>query len=494
MTQDPKQPTPPGEPDTRRDLVDAVVGDNPASASSPSQAEPATAGVESSADTPNEKTIRDSGKKKNKKAKPEPTTFGGKLWHSWIKPIGTVFLCVAVLRSTIIDWNDVPSGSMEPTILVGDRILVNKMAYALQIPLSGPKIGVPFTAWQWDNPLDGLPSWQWGRPVRGDIVTFWNPVTGVRMVKRIVAEPGDTIELRGGVMTITPADGSPTTATYVDTTTFPANQTIVGKDQNGNDVRRQTQDAEETLLGETRTIQHIRERWYHNWGIARLPDGKEVTLIDGVAAWNEQGQALPVKREIEDEGVVYSVQGPGISESRLRQMSGGRMQTFAIRNGVPFLDGEAVDYNAFAAAYLKPIADRGAVAFGDTTIGVVGHDWQMNGEPASSEQVQMFFFEAGYTVFRNDQTPLPTDARQQELMERFKLLRSLMTSSFGPVTLGDDAYYMIGDNRNNSTDSRYFGPVRRSEITGEAIAIPVSFHGRIRDLKPRWSRWFHGLD
>jgi len=49
---------------------------------------------------------------------------------------------LAPLRSAVADWNDVPTGSMIPTILVGDRIFINKLAYDLK---------VPFTTGRWPN-------------------------------------------------------------------------------------------------------------------------------------------------------------------------------------------------------------------------------------------------------------------------------------------------------------------------------------------------------
>jgi len=82
------------------------------------------------------------------------------------------------LRSAVADWNDVPSGSMMPTILVGDRIFINKLAYDLK---------VPFTTWHIAK---------WGDPQRGDIIVFPSPADGIRLVKRVVAVPGDRLELR----------------------------------------------------------------------------------------------------------------------------------------------------------------------------------------------------------------------------------------------------------------------------------------------------------
>jgi signal peptidase I len=99
-----------------------------------------------------------------------------KFWRETKGLLLTVLILCAV-RSAIADWNDVPSGSMNPTILQGDRVLVNKLAYDLK---------VPFTTWHVA---------QWSNPQRGDIAVFFSPVDGTRLVKRVIGLPGDRIEL-----------------------------------------------------------------------------------------------------------------------------------------------------------------------------------------------------------------------------------------------------------------------------------------------------------
>ena len=62
-----------------------------------------------------------------------------RFWREWRGLL--IFLVVMVLfRSAIADWNQVPTGSMKPTILDGDRVIVNKLAYGLRVPLSAIRV------------------------------------------------------------------------------------------------------------------------------------------------------------------------------------------------------------------------------------------------------------------------------------------------------------------------------------------------------------------
>ncbi|MFH2127132.1 MAG: signal peptidase I [Pseudomonadota bacterium] len=86
----------------------------------------------------------------------------------------------AVLRAGVVQASWVPSGSMEPTLLPGDHMLVNKLCYDLKLPFTGVVL---------------LPL---GEPQRGDVVVFANPTGhGPDFVKRIVGLPGETVEMRG---------------------------------------------------------------------------------------------------------------------------------------------------------------------------------------------------------------------------------------------------------------------------------------------------------
>jgi signal peptidase I len=84
-----------------------------------------------------------------------------------------------VFRSAVADWYGVPSGSMYPTLMIGDRIFSDRLAYDLKIPFTD--VVVKHIA----------------DPQRGDIVIFASPEDGIRLVKRVIGLPGDIVEMHG---------------------------------------------------------------------------------------------------------------------------------------------------------------------------------------------------------------------------------------------------------------------------------------------------------
>ncbi|MEM6458606.1 MAG: signal peptidase I [Planctomycetota bacterium] len=288
-----------------------------------------------------------------KPKKPEPQG----LWRGWVRPLLVVILIVTTVRSSLVDWNDVPTGSMIPTVMVGDRIAVNKLAYGFNLPFNGPVLAVPVVNVSVPWPLDFLPGFYWGGPAVNDIVTFWKPGGffepayeqwlalgigddaareratvgdgGIRMVKRVVAGPGDVVEMRPVTQKF---DGRP----------FDFSQLVI----NGEAAvytDKQGVELTETIGGVSRRVQYMRG-----------------TTVKDTA---------------------------------------GRTRPFP----------------------LQPAAHR-----------------------------------------------------------------------FGPYELGDDEYLMIGDNRDNSQDGRFFGPVQLDQITGQAKFVAVSFEDGITN--PAWGRFFKGFD
>ncbi|MGA2658764.1 MAG: signal peptidase I [Verrucomicrobiota bacterium] len=219
-------------------------------------------------------------------------------WRKDIRPLLVTVLVVCSIRSSLADWNDVPSGSMKPTILEGDRVFVNKLAYDLKVPFTTLRLA------------------QWSNPHRGEIVVFYSPHDGQRLVKRVVGLPGDTLELR--------------------------------------------------------------------------------------------------------------------------------------RNRL-ILNGEPVDYRPLAEELLRDVSP-------------------------SDRAVQ---------VFAGEQ--LPGRPHAVAAIPQLSAKRD-----FGPIVVPEERYFMMGDNRDTSFDSRYFGTVERKRILGQATSVVLSFD-RSRHWLPRWRRFFSGL-
>jgi signal peptidase I len=91
---------------------------------------------------------------------------------------------VFVARASLADHYRVPTGSMEPTVQVGDHVCVDKLAYGLRIPMSQTYLVRNAT------------------PARGDVVVLASPVDGEVLLKRVVAVPGDTVEVADGRIAI----------------------------------------------------------------------------------------------------------------------------------------------------------------------------------------------------------------------------------------------------------------------------------------------------
>ncbi len=93
-------------------------------------------------------------------------------------------LLMSVFRSAVADWYTVPTGSMKPTIVEGDRIFTNKMAYDLRVPFTNTSL------------------YKISDPARGDIIVFNSKAADNRLVKRVIGVPGDVIQMQNNVLSI----------------------------------------------------------------------------------------------------------------------------------------------------------------------------------------------------------------------------------------------------------------------------------------------------
>ncbi|MEJ2672050.1 MAG: signal peptidase I [Deltaproteobacteria bacterium] len=142
---------------------------------------------------------KDSGSRSRSQKKP--------FWRDYGESLVIAIILALIIRAFLIQAFSIPSGSMEPTLLIGDYLLVNKFAYGIRNPLTN-KVLIPI-----------------GKPHRGDVVVFIFPQDPTKdYIKRVIGLPGDRIQIINkkvfinGKLYVTPQ------AVYDDPTIIPAPQ------------------------------------------------------------------------------------------------------------------------------------------------------------------------------------------------------------------------------------------------------------------------------
>jgi signal peptidase I len=107
-----------------------------------------------------------------------------------VKTVVYALLLAGVIRTLFFQPFWIPSGSMEPTLLIGDFLFVNKMAYGYS------RHSCPFSI----CPIPGRILAR--EPKRGDVIVFKHPVNGTDYIKRLIGLPGDRIQVRNGLLYI----------------------------------------------------------------------------------------------------------------------------------------------------------------------------------------------------------------------------------------------------------------------------------------------------
>jgi len=114
---------------------------------------------------------------------------------SFFKTLVLFLLLAFFLRASVVEAYKIPSGSMIPTLRIGDHILVSKLSYGFRLPYG---FAFPFR-------IKDAMIWQYDRPSRGDVVVFTRPdepdteedESAINIIKRVIGIPGDSIEVKG---------------------------------------------------------------------------------------------------------------------------------------------------------------------------------------------------------------------------------------------------------------------------------------------------------
>jgi signal peptidase I len=103
-----------------------------------------------------------------------------------LKSILFIVTAIFIFRSTFLNWYVIPTGSLLPTLKIGDHVVVNKLSYGIMLPFMQTRI------------------FSWSQPDRGDIVVFQGPESEnqLTLIKRVVGLPGDKITFTNGILTI----------------------------------------------------------------------------------------------------------------------------------------------------------------------------------------------------------------------------------------------------------------------------------------------------
>jgi signal peptidase I len=170
-------------------------------------------------------------------------------FDSWMRSLGMALVLFLGIRTFLVEAFQIPSGSMERTLLAGDFLFVNKAVYGAQIPGTGAR----------------LPAFE--APRRGDVIVFAYPKDpSLNYVKRVVGAPGDTVEMHGGRVRV---NGRVLTEPYVQ-------RVDPARDVSDPEFDWQRDYVLATSSEERRDYHPTRD----NWGPLLVPAGKYFVLGD----------------------------------------------------------------------------------------------------------------------------------------------------------------------------------------------------------------------
>ncbi len=191
---------------------------------------------------------------------------------SFIKTLGVILLIAFSIRVTIVEPFKIPSGSMIPTLRIGDFILVMKFWYGLRLPMVTNTYAL------------------WNTPKRGDVVVFTRPDdpntpdeddSQIHIIKRVVGLPGETVEVRGAQVLI---NGKPLEEPYV--------QWLEGGSLEGYFGPRTIPEGHVLLLGDNRDHSKDSRFWTDPFLDIHRIKGRAVVVFWSWDSWRRIGNII----------------------------------------------------------------------------------------------------------------------------------------------------------------------------------------------------------
>ena len=207
----------------------------------------------------------------------------GNAFVETIKTIVYALLIAGVFRTLFFQPFWIPSGSMKETLLIGDFLFVNKMAYGYSYAscpsLMMPNFGIEVDAKDVCGMFDGDNTRLFGgEPQRGDVVVFRHPVSGRDYIKRLIGMPGDTVQIKAGVVEI---NGTPVElqddGVFEEIMTAQGPQRLRPRCENGpvgeGGLCTKSRQIETLPNGVSHTILNIANQQSDNTGLYTVPTG-----------------------------------------------------------------------------------------------------------------------------------------------------------------------------------------------------------------------------